>query len=51
MGGLERLPDLFAVAIRSAIILAGLMPDEILMPRSLPRFSCFLLFHEPHRRN
>ena len=41
----QRLPDFFAAGVSSGIIAPGLILDQILMPRSLPRSVCFLAFH------
>src|SRR5262249_39376039 len=42
---LERTPNLFAASESSGIIAPRFMPNEILMPRSLPGRAIFLLFH------
>ena len=47
---LERLPNLFAACESSGIIAPGFMANEILEPRSFPRFRRFALFHKADRR-
>jgi hypothetical protein len=46
----KALPNLFAAGVNSGIIAPGFMANEILEPRSLPRFGCHFLFQRFGRR-
>jgi hypothetical protein len=46
----KSLPNLFAAGVNSRIISPGFMANEILEPRSLPRFGCHFLFQRFGRR-
>src|SRR5262245_41049962 len=45
MRSFERLPNFFAADKNPSIIPPGLMTNEVLEPRCLPRFGCFFRFH------